>query len=139
MLEGLLGDEPLPEEADATALQLKSLYTGRTQTLLKMKVSDPYMLSGVQGHGALNQERSDDTRCHVSMVEAMYVNTLVWVLQSSLVRLASHLLDNGESRSRLRCNLCCLALQALALRDTFDESLTPFPAPSYLQTLAAVG
>ena len=52
---------------------------------------------------------------------------------------ASHLFKNGESTSRLHCNPCCLALQALALRDTFDESLAPLPAPSYLQTLAAVG
>ena len=43
LLEGLLGDEPLPEEEDATALQLRSLYTGRTQTSLKMEVKDTHM------------------------------------------------------------------------------------------------
>ena len=45
LLEGLLGDEPMPEEEDATALQLKSLYIGRTQNLLRMKCRDPEISS----------------------------------------------------------------------------------------------
>lgn len=59
--------------------------------------------------------------------------------QSEASDCISHLFDNGKTRGLLLCNLGCLALQALVRRDTFDNSLTPFPAPSYLQTLAPLG